>query len=137
MGMIAYRLKADSRVEPKAVAGTIVYPARGHDYGLANDDTRMTGVPHKSVTLDKAGGYPTFTSPVPDLEQIEVPDFEVLNDEHVKAVCQPGLGCCRYLTMDAKGWGCAKLTTLRLTLDMKVEAGQMRATGDNCEGRRS
>lgn len=135
--MIAYRLKADNKIEPQAVAGTIVYPIRGHDYGVASDDARMTGVPHRSVTLDKAGGFPFFTAPVPDLEQIDVPDYENLTEEHVKTACSPGVGCCRYLTMDARGWCCAKLTTLRLTLDLKVEAGQMRAVGDNCEGRRS
>lgn len=134
--MKAYRLTVDNKVEPSAVAGTIVYPIRGSDYGLASDDTAMTGIPHRSVTLDKAGGYPSFTAPIPDMEEIEVPDFEVMTNDHAKAVCQPGTeACCRYLTMSAKGWECAKLTSLRSTLDYRATTGQMRATGDNCEGR--
>jgi len=42
-------------------AGTIVYDPKGYDYGLAGDDTRITGIEHVSVTLDPEGGYPTFT----------------------------------------------------------------------------
>lgn len=41
--------------------GTIVYDPTGHDYGLASDDSRITGVEHVSVTLDPGGAYPTFT----------------------------------------------------------------------------
>lgn len=41
--------------------GTVCYDAWVHDYGLASDDTRITGIAHVSVTLDLAGGYPTFT----------------------------------------------------------------------------
>ena len=55
--------------EPKAVAGTSVYSARGYDYGLASDDTRMTGVEHTSVTLDPNGDYPVFTIPVDHLRR--------------------------------------------------------------------
>lgn len=135
--MIAYRLKTDSTLEPKAVAGSVVYPIRGHDYGSASDDTAVTGIPHCSVTLDRAGGYPYFTIPVQDIEQIDAPDFEGLDEDHVKAVCQPGAGakCCRYLTLGAANWSCAKLTTLRMTLDIRADAGNMNAIGDNCEGR--
>lgn len=68
--MTRYRMKSDSTLEPKATAGTIVYPIKGHDYGLASDDTRMTGVLHISVTLDKDGGYPSFTVPETALERL-------------------------------------------------------------------
>ena len=51
-------------------AGTICYDLMKHDYGLASDDTRLTGVPHVSVTLDPEGGYPSFTIVAADLEEI-------------------------------------------------------------------
>lgn len=41
--------------------GTICYDSKGWDYGLASDDTRMTGHKHVSVTLSPDGEYPTFT----------------------------------------------------------------------------
>lgn len=50
--------------------GDIVYECTKHDYGLANDDTRATGVLHTSVTLDENGDYPFFTIPVHNLEEI-------------------------------------------------------------------
>jgi hypothetical protein len=52
-------------------AGTIVYQARGHDYGLARDDTHFTGIDHVSVSLKEDGDYPFFTIPVDHLVQIE------------------------------------------------------------------
>lgn len=64
----AYRVKKDSGLEPRAAAGSIVYSLRGHDYGLASDDTRMTGIEHVSVTLKPDGDYPSFTIPRADLE---------------------------------------------------------------------
>jgi len=64
----AFRLLAD-RFEHQA--GAIVYDAKGYDYGLASDDTRATGKPHVSVTLEPSGDYPTFTVAVADLERIE------------------------------------------------------------------
>lgn len=136
--MRAYRMKADRvlRGDVCAKVGDIVYPIRGHDYGLASDDEWATGIPHRSVTLDRAGGYPSFTVPVPHLDQFEAPDFEPLEAEHVTAVCRPGTAeCCRYLTADASGWSCAKLTSVRPMIDMRADAGLMRATSDNCEGR--
>ena len=48
-------------------AGTVCYDLLKHDYGLASDDTRMTGIPHVSVTLDPEGGYPSFTIQASDL----------------------------------------------------------------------
>lgn len=46
-----------------AIEGEIVFEAAGHDYGLANDDSRMTGVEHVSVSKHSDGGYPFFTIP--------------------------------------------------------------------------
>ena len=62
--MKSYQLK-NERFEH--AAGTVVYDCMVHDYGLANDDTRFTGVQHKSVTLREDGGYPSFTVAVDDL----------------------------------------------------------------------
>lgn len=51
-------------------SGDIVYDLVKPDYGLANQDTRKTGIEHKSVTLDENGDYPSFTIPVNQLEEI-------------------------------------------------------------------
>lgn len=67
----SYRLTADSRIRPDATAGTVAYRCVEPDYGLAADDTRMTGKVHISLTLDPDGGYPFFTHPVDDLEEID------------------------------------------------------------------
>ena len=63
----AYRLLRDRFGKP---AGSICYPCRYHDYGLANDDTRRTGVEHWSMTLNSDGSWPSFTVPVHELEEI-------------------------------------------------------------------
>ena len=51
-------------------AGTIVYSPKGYDYGLASDDSRITGIEHISVTLSPEGEYPTFTVQKCSLEEI-------------------------------------------------------------------
>jgi hypothetical protein len=66
----SYKLLADSQINPDAKAGTTVYDCHGHDYGCANDDTRITGIVHRSVTLDPTGDYPFFTVPERDLESL-------------------------------------------------------------------
>jgi hypothetical protein len=55
-------------------------------------------------------------------------------DEYRANVCQLGHGskCCRYLTMGADGFKCAKRTSLRFTIDAR--ASTMNAQGDNCDG---
>jgi hypothetical protein len=64
-----YRIKgANSKNHP---VGTICYDFLHHDYGLASDDTRFTGVQHVSVTLKSDGGYPSFTIPASNLEEIK------------------------------------------------------------------
>ncbi len=68
--IVKYRMLSNSILEPKATRGATVYSIRSHDYGLANDDTRMTGRHHTSVTLDPNGGYPFFTVPTDELEMI-------------------------------------------------------------------
>lgn len=65
-----YRMLKDAKLEPKATAGTAVYLLREWDYGLAGDDSRMTGVEHVSVTLDPDGGYPSFTVPRADITPV-------------------------------------------------------------------
>jgi hypothetical protein len=52
-------------------AGTKVYRQRMSDYGLANDDSRITGIQHITVTLNADGGYPGFTVPVNHLTPAE------------------------------------------------------------------
>lgn len=60
----------------------------------------------------------------------------VISNEDAQKICKPGTEeCCRYLTMTASGWECAKNTALKGILDARVGAGTMRATGDNCDGR--
>lgn len=133
----AYRLRKSSTLNPDATEGCIVYASSGYDYGLASDDTRMTGVEHISVTLKRSGGYPTVTIPLHDLEKTTAPPLERLTGQHVTDICRPGEGTatCRYLTMSAKGWSCRKHTLLADTLDSRVIAETIIARGDNCEGR--
>lgn len=52
--------------------------------------------------------------------------------EHLPT-CKLGQGhdCCRYLVM-GEGLACAKLTTMRATLDARGDS--MTARGDNCPG---
>jgi hypothetical protein len=66
----AYRVLKDSEIEPKAKNGAIIYDCHYCDYGLASDDTRMTGIEHESFTFDPEGGYPFFTMPVRDVEPL-------------------------------------------------------------------
>lgn len=63
-----YRLTKD-RLGHKA--GTTCYKCVKFDYGMANDDTRMTGINHVTMTLREDGDYPYFTVPVPDLEEVK------------------------------------------------------------------
>jgi hypothetical protein len=66
-----YRIKKSGTNCDGHPEGTIVYGLMMHDYGLASDDTRITGVEHVSVTLDPAGGYPSFTIVKSDLEKVQ------------------------------------------------------------------
>lgn len=66
---MAYKMKAATSSMGYPV-GTIVYRVGGHDYGCAGEDTRHTGIEHVSVTLDPDGGYPFFTIPKRDLEEV-------------------------------------------------------------------
>lgn len=61
------------------------------------------------------------------------------DDDWAKKVCKIGQGraCCRYLTMGNKGWSCAKHAPFKAHLDNRVARGDMRAHGDNCDGRSS
>jgi hypothetical protein len=68
MGMpTCYRLKIPYNNLP---AGTLVYSYKYWDYGLAKDDTYLTGVEHISVTLKPDGTYPSFTIPIQDLHTL-------------------------------------------------------------------
>ena len=133
--MRAFRLKTKGL----APEGTICFPFGGYDYGLASDDTRATGREHRSFTLKTFGGPPSFTHPVDDLEEIEVPDIPPPDDVHAREVCKIGQGaeCCKYLTMSvgsAGGWSCEKLSMLGASIALQKD---MVARGDNCAGRAS
>lgn len=62
-----YLMLRDSAIEPNVRKGMTVYKCLRYDYGLANDDTVLTGVKHISVTVKSDGGYPYFTVPERDL----------------------------------------------------------------------
>lgn len=66
-----YRMLTDSTIEPAATKGTVVQKCANHDYGCASDDTRITGVPHISLTLNENGDYPFFTHPFNQLEEVK------------------------------------------------------------------
>lgn len=66
-----FKLLTNSKIEPKAIVHTVVYGATRHDYGLARDDSRFTGVEHISVTLNSDGDYPFFTHPRHELIEIK------------------------------------------------------------------
>lgn len=124
--MKAFRTTTDGLGGP---SGTICYPLRGYDYGLASDDTRVTGHEHRSYTLKAFGGYPSFTHRVDQMEEVEVPDLPPPDSEHVDNVCKPGHGAdtCRYLTMGREGWSREKLSLAAMTIDEKVKSGEFPA----------
>lgn len=66
-----YRLLKDSKVDPRAKAGVIVYDQRGSDYGLSRDDERILGYECTTVTLNEDGDYPGFVVPRHYLERID------------------------------------------------------------------
>lgn len=125
-------IRADRAASPVEV-GNIVQEKYGYDYGLAADDTAMTGIRHISVVSPTEDA--SFTIPVEDLKEVDIPPP---TDAEVKSLCKIGQGdaCCRYLTMGSDGWGCAKLSReLRKQIDERVTAGTMNAKGDNCSGK--
>ena len=69
--MIKHKVLKDSKLEPTAKTGAIVYPCQKYDYGMAMADTWMLGIECISVTLNKDGGYPFFTIPRQDLEELD------------------------------------------------------------------
>ena len=69
--MSTFRILRADRDASKVEVGTLAYSCNGYDYGCANDDSRMTGIEHRSVTLDPTGAYPFFTIPKEDLEEVK------------------------------------------------------------------
>lgn len=68
--MKRFKLLKDSLLNEDAKEGCSVYEYIGCDYGLARDDTELTGIKHISVTLDPDGiGTPFFTVPFNFLEE--------------------------------------------------------------------
>lgn len=80
-------------------------------------------------------GSPFFAAVDPDVDR----DLKqrLVDADHVKAVCRPGIGAgtCRYLVAGHRGLECAKHTTLRAQIDARVDAGTFVAQGDNCLGK--
>lgn len=116
--------------------GDYVYKAQGYDYGVASDDSEVSGEKYVSVSADKHGAIPYFTIPQRALGAAEPVEAVYPDDAYVKAICRAGEGevCCRYLTVGAGGWSCEKHALLASIIDYKVERGEIGAKGDNCEG---
>jgi len=70
-----YQIVGDRAVAGNAgqsfTEGDIVYKLIGYDYGLAHEDSQLTGVPHTSVTLEEDGSYPSFTVPTHLLRPVD------------------------------------------------------------------
>lgn len=58
------------RGEVLAPKGAVVFDQWAYDYGLANDDTRMSGVEHRTVTFNANGDSPGFTIPEAALREL-------------------------------------------------------------------
>lgn len=63
-------LRADRAADKSLAVGQAVYDCKSHDYGMASDDSRLTGIEHTSVTHKEDGDYPFFTIPVADIERV-------------------------------------------------------------------
>lgn len=72
--MIVYLVQRSSAREPAAARGALVYEVLDGDFGMADEDTVLTGRPHVSVTLDPDGKGPTFTMPVRHLRVVRRPE---------------------------------------------------------------
>jgi hypothetical protein len=120
--MIAFKLKVsrplheamkqDSEFKCSARRGHYHYPGMW----LLKDPSIINMMPSMSEPSDK---------------QVE------MDMTYIKDVCKIGQGasCCRYLTMGAKGFECAKLEDkFKVSIDERVETGQMVSAGNNCEG---
>lgn len=59
-----------------------------------------------------------------------------IDKEYIMNTCKIGQGadCCRYVVAGTSGIECAKLTSMKETIDQRVETGQFTATSDNCDG---
>ncbi len=58
-----------------------------------------------------------------------------MNGTYMKETCKPGTKeCCAYLAVGGAGFECAKDSTLRFNIDLRLAEGTMNATGDNCAG---
>lgn len=69
-----WRVLKQSKLEKRAKPGTVIYSFFGHyGGGMANSDTRLTGIKHGAFTLKEDGGYPFFTMPMRDVERIKPP----------------------------------------------------------------
>ena len=63
-----YRVIRADRAAKGVLVGDIVERYSGHDYGIANTDSRATGISHISVTRGQSPDEPFFTIPFEDVE---------------------------------------------------------------------
>lgn len=63
-----FKFKRKDRAAMPVGDAEFCYSFLGCDYGLASDDSRVSGIPHISVTLNSDGSPPAFTVPSDDLE---------------------------------------------------------------------
>jgi hypothetical protein len=56
---------------------------------------------------------------------------------YLTQTCKIGQGaeCCRYIVAGKGGITCAKLTSVKATIDNRVAAGSFTAKADNCQGK--
>lgn len=73
------------------------------------------------------------------LERYTPQEADLLTEEHVHQVCQPGSeNTCSFLIVSAEGLECAKRlpeTRFFRDIDDRRNKGEMKAKGDNCEGK--
>ena len=136
--MKGYSVVRGDRSATPVDVGTVVFPSKIYDYGLAADDTVATGIRYISVTKSQYGGGFVFTIPHEDLAEIDVEELPEIDDQHAREVCRIGQQgeCCRYLTMASTGWSCEKLGPMGPELAARAKLGKIIAQADNCEGRR-
>ena len=63
-------------------------------------------------------------------------ELPIIDDNYRMKICKMGQGgkCCRYLVLGAKGFECAKGSSMATAIDSRVERGQFTSKGDNCDG---
>ena len=129
-------IKSDKASNKSVQAGDILWQSLGFDFGMAADDTAILGEEYISVSKITYGLAPSFTIRLADLTLLEQKDLPPPDKAYMIQHCRPGERekTCRYLVAGDKGIECAKLTTLKYTIDQRVADNKFTARGDNCDG---